>query len=253
MQIEEEWYKGIDIRTSRRTYEDTSIDINKIKSIENLIREINSESNLNIQLIKDEKEAFSNFKSSYGLITGVRSFIALVGNKNIENVQNKIGYYGELLTLESTNLGLGSCWIGGTYDKKAVENIINVKDNENLYCIIAIGNVKENKNLKEKLISSFSKNRKPFDKVLISNEKEIPIWVRTGIEAVIKAPSAINRQPWKYEFNNNTVKVYLEKGKSGYEDIDIGISMAHFELGAKKENYNGKWEYGEKENVFIKV
>lgn len=253
MKTEKEWYNAIDIRTSRRTYEDTPIYTNQIKSIENLIKEINLESNLNIQLIKDGKAAFSNFKSSYGLITGVNSFIALVGNKNIEYVQNKIGYYGEFLALESTKLRLGSCWIGGTYDKKAAENIINIKDNENLYCIIAIGNVKENKNLKEKLISSFSKKRKPFDKVLISSEKEIPTWVRTGIEAVIKAPSAINRQPWKYTFNDNIVKVYSEKGNSGYDDIDIGISMAHFELGARKENYNGRWEYGDKENTFVKI
>lgn len=45
----------------------------------------------------------------------------------------------------------------------------------------------------------------------------------------------------------------MDKVNTGYENIDIGISMAHFELGAKKESYNGKWEYGHKENKFTKI
>jgi hypothetical protein len=250
LKVKKEWYNSIGIRTSRRSYEGREIDSDKVKCIENLITEINSESGLSIQLIKNGKEVFNSFKSTYGLITGVKSFIALVGNKDIENVENKLGYFGEFIVLEATKLGLGTCWIGGTYDKKVAQNIINFKDNENMYCIISIGHVKENKNLKEKLVSSFSKNKKTFNEVLISKEKEIPTWVKSGIEAVIKAPSAINKQPWKYSFNQNIVKVYLEKENHGYEHIDVGISMAHFELGAKNENYNGKWEYGRKENFY---
>lgn len=250
MKIKNEWYSAIDIRTSRRTYENKEIDIVKIKNIEKLITEINSESSLNIQFIKAGESVFNSFKSSYGLIKGVKSFIALVGNNNISNVENKLGYYGEFLALEATQLGLGTCWIGGTYDKGEAENVIQLRDNEKIYCVIAVGNVKEDKNLKEKLISSFSKNKKPFDEVLVSKDKDIPYWVKSGIQAVIKAPSAMNKQPWKYFFDDNNVKVCIEK--ESYRNIDIGISMAHFELGARRENYYGKWEYGHKENIFIK-
>lgn len=252
MKIKNEWYSAIDIRTSRRTYENKEIDIVKIKNFEKLITEINSESSLNIQFIRAGESVFNSFKSSYGLIKGVKSFIALVGNSNISNVENKLGYYGEFLVLEATQLGLGTCWIGGTYDKDAAGSVVQLKDNEKMYCIIAVGIVKDDKNLKEKLISSFSKKKKPFNEVLSSKNKEIPAWLKSGIEAVIKAPSAINKQPWKYSFEDNNVKVCLEKENDGYGKIDIGISMAHFELGSRRENYNGKWKYGNNENIFIK-
>lgn len=252
LKIKDQWYNAIDIRTSRRTYENKAIEKNKLESIETLIREINSESGLNIQFVKEGEKVFNKFKASYGLIKGVNSFIALVGNSNISNIENKLGYYGEFLVLEATQLGLGTCWIGGTYDKDAASSVVQLKDNEKMYCIIAVGIVKEDKNLKEKLISSFSKNKKPFNEVLSSEEKDIPAWVKSGIEAVIKAPSAINKQPWKYSFEDNNVKVCLEKENDGYGKIDIGISMAHFELGARRENYNGKWKYGNNENIFIK-
>ena len=253
MDIKMDWYKAIDKRTSRRTYEGNNISEDKIDGLKKLINEINNEASLNLQFIEEGKKVFDNFKSTYGLIKGAKSFIALVGNSNIENVENKIGYYGEFIVLEATNLGLGTCWLGGTYDKEAANSIISLNENENMYCIIAIGNVQENKSFKEKLVKGIFKNRKSFDKIFITEEKDLKGWVKSGMDAVIKAPSAINKQPWLFNLIDNKISVTYEKENTGYEKIDVGISMAHFELGTKNEGINGKWHFAQNENTFFNL
>ncbi len=250
MELKTQWYKSIDKRTSRRTYIDKDLNLDYLNKISSLIDKINKESSLNIQLIKDGEKPFKGIKKSYGMISGVKSFIALVGEENIINVESKIGYFGEALVLECTSLGIGTCWIGGTYDKKEVENKIDIKENEKLYCVISIGYVKEEKGIKEKLLSSFSKNRKSSNEILSCNEKEVPNWVKNGIEAVRKAPSAINKQPWKYEYSKGIIKAFIDGQKHGYEKIDLGISMLHFQLGAKNSGYVGNWEYINNINIF---
>lgn len=57
---------------------------------------------------------------------------------------------------------------------------------------------------------------------------------------------------YQLQFEDKNVKVCLEQENDRYGNIDIGISMAHFELGARREKYYGKWEYGHKENIFTK-
>lgn len=184
------------------------------------------------------------------MIKGLNSCIALVGNKNIENFKNKVGYYGEMLVLEATNMKLGTCWIGGTYDKKECENYININKDEALVCVIAVGYTEDNKSFKEKCMSRFNKGRKSFDEILLEKDLEIPEWVEEGINSLIKAPSALNKQPVGYSFKDNGVKAYIIKENHGFEDVDLGISMLHFKLGAISKSHDGNWEHINGDNIY---
>lgn len=250
MEIKEQWIESEKYRVSRRAYNQQSLDKQSIELINNLIKDINAESGLNFQLLKDCSQLFKGFSASYGMIKGLSSCIALVGNENIENFKNKVGYYGEMVVLEATNINLGTCWLGGTYDKKECEKYININEGEQLVCVIAIGYTEDSKSFREKLISRLNKGRKSFDEILIEKDVEVPEWVKEGINSVIKAPSAINKQPVGYSFKDNKVKAYTTKENHGFEEVDLGISMLHFQLGAKSKGYNGKWEYINRENIF---
>jgi hypothetical protein len=67
-------------------------------------------------------------------------------------------------------------------------------------------------------------------------------WVRVG-------PSAQNKQPWRIVVENEKVHFFLratsvENGQPkimNFQRLDIGIAMAHFELGMKEKNINGSW------------
>ena len=67
LEIKDQWYNAIDIRTSRRTYENKAIEKNKLESIETLIREINSESGLNIRFVKEGEKVFNKFKLGHSI------------------------------------------------------------------------------------------------------------------------------------------------------------------------------------------
>nr|WP_278244981.1 nitroreductase family protein [[Clostridium] dakarense] len=233
----------MDNRKSRRTYTEEDIDGKDVKILKELIDSINKGTKLNIQYIKDGKDDISGFKASYGMISNAKSFIALVGDKNIRNYKEKLGYYGESIVLEATNLKLGTCWIGGTYKKEECKKYIEFKDNEELVCIIAIGNVDKNLSIKEKLVKTLNKNEKSFNDILISHNKEIPSWVKVGIDCTAKAPSALNKKIVAYKLKDNKVEAKIMKKNHGYEKIDLGISMLHFQLGAYSEGYMGRWKY----------
>lgn len=253
MEIKEQWIESEKYRVSRRAYTQQPLEKQSKQLINNLIKEINTESGLNFQLLEDCSQLFKGFSASYGMIKGLSSCIALVGNKNIENFKNKVGYYGEMVVLEATDMNLGTCWLGGTYDKKECEKYINIGKDEELICVIAIGYIGVSKSFREKLIGKLNKGRKSFDEILLEKDLEIPNWVKEGINSVIKAPSALNKQPVGYSFKDNKVKSYVSKGNHGFEEIDLGISMLHFQLGAKSQGYNGKWEYINGENIFVKL
>lgn len=241
METKQSWLRAIDVRTSRRTYLEQRIDWNKVKQIEELVSRCNAESGLHIQFIENGKELFQGFKSSYGMFHGVQSYFAMVGGKTIPHLREAIGYYGELIVLECTEMGLGTCWIAGTYDKEECGKQIHLGDNEELTSIVTVGCVKQDKTLKEKAISiaTHSGKRKKFEE-LITPPSGLPDWVVKGVEAVMKAPSAVNKQPVSFTYENGTVKASVEN-KESHQGIDLGIARAHFELGARGAGSQGKW------------
>ncbi|WP_143315263.1 nitroreductase family protein [Clostridium sp. HBUAS56017] len=250
MEIDNKWFDAISIRTSRRKYEFKDIEVEKIDKIQSLIEKVNKESGLKFKFVEDASKVLNGFKASYGMLSGAKSLIALAGDANMRDLQRNIGYYGELVVLECTSLGLGTCWVGGTYNKEACRRSINLQDNEELLCIIAVGYVNEEKSFKEKLVAKINKKTQNFDEVLVEKDGEIPSWVKSGIEASMLAPSAMNKRPIAFIYTQGKIKAFACRKNHNVEDIDLGISMAHFEIGAFKEGYKGEWQVVNGENVF---
>jgi hypothetical protein len=230
--------KAIEKRSSRRTYTDKPIDKSCIEHLNNLITLCNNESDLNLQLHVNDDNALIGLKMSYGLFKNVQNYIALVGKKDDKNLLEKLGYYGEKIVLEATLLDLGTCWVGGTYDKKTCK--CEVAENETLIGIITIGHVPDDRTWKEKMIYSLTHRRTKEIKDMLFSDTEIPSWMLEAMIAVQRAPSAVNMQPVRFEYKNGQVRATILRNK-GYELIDLGIAKLHFEIGS---GYRGKWERG---------
>lgn len=250
MKLNKKLYDAIEVRSSRRKYLDKPLNSGDKGRIEKVLKDINLESGFRFQFIEDGEKLFKGFKASYGLISGVKSFIALVGKVNSEELKVRAGYYGELAVLECTALGLGTCWIGGTYDKEETRKCVEINNDEELICVIAIGYVNNEKSLKERMISKLSKNSISIENILIEKDRELPKWVTCGINAVMKAPSALNKKPIAYKYINGKVEALIAKENHGYEHIDLGISMLHFELGAKSEGIDSSWSINNRSYIF---
>ncbi len=88
--------------------------------------------------------------------------------------------------------------------------------------------------------------------------KKWPGWIECGLEAARLAPSAVNRQPWRFQIEANSVTISVDSEKNTYnipKRLDCGIAMLHFELGAYVHGIKGKWEFLNTPQVakFIKI
>ncbi|MGL4450188.1 MAG: nitroreductase family protein [Sarcina sp.] len=244
------WIDAIDVRKSTRRYKLEVISSEKIKRVQDLIDGMNENEKINIRLVKEGKKVFSKFKSSYGMFEGVRTFIALIADKSLSEYKKKMGYFGEMLVLEAVSSGLGTCWIGGTYDKQYCIDTFGLKETEELVCIIAIGKSNEKVKLRDKFIKAILKNNKSIEEFIISDEENIPAYIKGGIVSASKAPSALNKKPIRYEYKNGKVYARIVKSNNGFEEVDLGISMLHFELGSLDTGYTGKWTFENGENIY---
>lgn len=235
--------EAIEQRISRRSYLNIPIDSDKLQLLKEAIQSYNHDSGLSLQLIEDGGKTFQGFRKSYGLFHGVRSFIALVGKTSDPDLMEKAGYYGELLVLEATALGLGTCFVGASYDKKNCP--CKVEKDESLVCVITIGPVEASQSWKERVIYRMVHiGSGKQDKTYSSNE-ETPSWFVQGIKAAQLAPSTVNRHPARFSYHSGIATAYVED-TGGSNLIDLGIAKANFELAA-----GGHFELGN-HGMFIK-
>lgn len=243
MDIKREWLDAVEKRTSRRTYLPQGIPAQDAEKLEELAKRCNAESGLRIRLVQDGGRLYRGFTGSYGIFKGVQSYFALVGEKETPHFLEKAGYYGEFLVLESTALGLGTCWVAGTYDRKTCEQELGLAAGEELACIIPVGTVPAEKTLKEKAVSLTGRGRKPFGEWITPSEA-LPDWVAKGVAAAIRAPSAMNRQPVHFLYRDGRVTASVPDPKS-HQGLDLGIACANFEVAATFAGADQKWEFTE--------
>ncbi|MBQ4252071.1 MAG: nitroreductase [Erysipelotrichaceae bacterium] len=211
-------------RHSVRQYLDKKIEPEKRAVLNECAEQLNSQGDLHIQIIYDEPECFNSRMAHYGRFAGCSNYICLIGKKSAD-LEEKCGYYGEMLVLKAQELGLNTCWAAMTHGKSKA--IIN--DGEREVIVIALGYGKN---------PGFPhKNKAPE---AVSNVTESsPKWFRNGIEAALLAPTAVNQQKFRFTLNGN--KVSARHGLIGTcLKIDLGIVKCHFELGAGKENF--EWD-----------
>lgn len=234
-----DYKKAILSRKSRRSYTDELPTIDQIMILRDIVERANSNEGLHIQLMVDEKQGFRGIKAAYGVFSGVRNYIALVGSARDPHVEEKLGYYGEELVLTCEMLGLGTCWVGGTFDRKKCRCI--VENGEIFRCAIVFGRVKQKETSKEKLIRSgmhkIVKDKKIEE--LFYSEEEPPNWFIEGMRMVARAPSAMNRRPVKFYYSGGNVNARV-KEPNQMNMYDLGIAKFHFQTGAG----NGHWEFG---------
>jgi hypothetical protein len=147
-------------------------------------------------------------------------------------LHEKVGYYGEELVLEATRLGLGTCWVAGSYDKSATG--FDIAEDEILSCVISVGEIKKNENLKEKVLSGIIKAKRKTPEQMSKNYDRAPDWFKRGMECVANAPSARNTQLIVFEYTPDGVKTE-NTGSWTSNKVDHGIALYHFELGSGKK------------------
>ena len=220
--------EAIVARHSVRKYIDKEIPDHVVKALQDKIAECNKLGQLNIQLVLNETKAFTGMLS-YGKFRGVKHYLVMVGKK-ADDLDERIGYYGEQLVLLSQTLGLNTCWVGLSYRK--VPEAYAVAPGEKLVCMIALG-YGETQGVSHKI-------KKVED---VSNASEnTPVWFKAGVEAALLAPTAVNQQKFSFEYigkkgDQHIVKAHKGFSLVGYTRVDLGIAKCHFEIAAEQANF----------------
>ena len=207
--------EAIEARHSVRAYKDQPLSEETVKVLEDEIVTLNNEGQLHIQLICNEPKAFQGTMAKYGKFRNANNYLVMAGKK-ADDLDERIGYYGEHLVLLAQTLGLNTCWVGLSYSK--VPGTYELGKDEKIACYIAIG-YGETQGVGHKI--------KTVEQV--SNASDItPSWFKKGVEAALLAPTAVNQQKFSFEYVGMMI---------GYTQMDLGIAKYHFEIGAGKDKF----------------
>ncbi|MBU9896641.1 nitroreductase [Holdemanella biformis] len=212
-------------RHTVRKYLDKPLDMDLIGLLNDRIERNNCVYNLTFKLITNNSDGLSSLARLMSN-NSVQNYIILAGKDN-SDLDKKIGYCGADLILYAQSLGLNTWWCGGMFNGK---NALKHLDNKAVRVngVIAIGYGKT---------QGVPHKSKTADQV--SHFKgDAPGWFKSGIKALLLAPSALNRQPYIVNGEGNKVSLKVKSGT--FSQVDLGIGKYFFELGAGKSNF--EWE-----------
>ena len=218
--------EAITARHSVRQYLEKPIEAEKINAIQDCLDLCNREGGVHFQLVANEPKAFSSMIAKYGKFENVSNYIAIVAPKGNDG-SVVAGYYGEKVVLQLQMLGLNSCWVGASFKK--VKEAYSVEDGEELKAVISFGyGANEGKQHSQKMT---------FADVAEAKEP-VPEWFKSGVEAALLAPTAVNQQKFKFILHeDNRVEAVARFSFIGYSYLDLGIVKYHFEIGAGNTHF----------------
>lgn len=218
------------IRSSQRSFLPRPLSPAQYQQLSKAVSQCNRRAGLSIRLIRGRSEPFSGFSKGNGGIKGVRDYLLFAGPSSDPNLEEKCGYYGEEIILTAAAIGLSSCWVGGTYDRKRCLPLL--EQGEELVCVAAVG------------FAALPQtpplpHRGPEE--LSTGLENAPEWFRAGVRSVQYAPSAMNRQGYRFTYREDGAVLAHLGGTGSFALVDLGIAKRHFELGA----HGGEWTLGD--------
>ncbi|MBT1172878.1 nitroreductase [Bifidobacterium sp. MA2] len=245
---------AVNIRTAIRSYDSDPIDDDAARQLEMTLDPINLLSGLHIQLVRDRPQVFAEANAS-GHLKNAANYLAIVGPKDDDEAKERAGFYAERVVLAATLRGLGTLWVAGSWDRAEAARHCHVRRDEELYLGVVIGHPEHHL---ERLQESYdelvevqrthrpTKSYEEFTAGMTDDERAAaPEWFRAGVEAAMKAPSAMNRQPvtFSYDADADTAAAHIDPsaGDEHWALNDLGIAKLHFQIGAGQ----GQWAWGD--------
>ncbi|MGC9396773.1 MAG: nitroreductase family protein [Anaerolineae bacterium] len=206
--------------------------------------------------------------STYGFIKDATGFILGAIPRGDFN-QEDFGYVMEHAILYATSLGLGTCWLGGTFAKSRFAAKLELREDELLPAVTATGHCAAKRRILESLIrqQANADHRLPWERLFFDGAFGVPLKrdaagpFATVLEMVRIGPSASNKQPWRIVRAGTGWHLFLQR-TPGYakrnqmlldiadmQRIDMGIAMCHFALTAQELGLHGTWTIQEPDIV----
>jgi nitroreductase len=188
---------------------------------------------------------------SYGLVQNPPHLLVGILPQESALARLDLGYVLEQIVLEATRSGLGTCWITGSYDPQHAGDGVGLAAGEVAAAVCALGYPSQDRRgrFHDRMVRRLAggHRRKPLADIVFSRywgQQWMPHDADPELVALLEyarlAPSARNRQPWRFIITPDQVVLTL----THLEPIDGGIVMAHFALAAIACGYDfgGRWQ-----------
>lgn len=252
------WHAAIFQRRSRRKYDSTPLELAQLDNLKTVCREFRPFPQARAELINaSPDDILRGAIGSYGKIKGAPTILAFIGDMNDTHVHEKVGYTGEGIILEATAMNLATCWVGGSifFRRGVAASLLGIRECEKVLAVTPVGRAVEEVTFEETAMTGFGlfhTRRRLADIVKGLEPAEWPYWVKSALEAARLAPSAINRQPWRFHVEPDSVTVSIDSPSFDFgisKRLDCGISMLHIEVAALNSLAKGEWRFLDDPNV----
>ncbi len=197
---------------------------------------------------------------TYGFIKGATGYIVGAVRRAPRDLED-YGYLLEEIILFATGIGLGTCWLGGTFTRSTfVRRFGGLERGETMPAVVSTGYIGDDgtERIRER---EEGDRRLPAGELFFEGRYGEPLAAASAdgyagaLEAVRMAPSATNRQPWRivragrdWHFLLRRTRGY-GKGSPAFkllriadlQRVDLGIAMCHFALVARESGLEGRW------------
>jgi len=259
-------YEAILQRKSIRDYSPDEVSQEIIQAATHFIKKIPRlhEAAIQFHLEKSEYRIIHNLVNPFGAFISVAPYFFALSVKPQGSYMVEAGYQSEHLMLYLTSQGLGTCFIGSFLNFHQLKKELSLPRDEELVILSPIG-------FPDKSLAGFFTGfmvntsqmlygitkRKSLEEMVLDTEDGLGLDSRLAkwsplLEAVQKAPSWCNMQPWRFVLRENEVFLFVEHTAKDmvlkyeswghdYRQFDAGIALCHFELAAWERGMKGKW------------
>lgn len=244
-----EYLEAVEKRHSRRAYRQKPLGSEIMQIIKEMVKAVNKDASLDFTFIEDATPFFKIFSGKFSMI--------VIAGPDTQKARESCGYYGESIVLQCVYHGLGTCWVSGTYNENKVYEALHLPSDKRIYAVITIGYAKDKYSLVEKtMYNATHKKNKSYQDMFEFCDAKLPEAYAYGMKLVEMAPSAVNRRPVHFRYENGVLSGYVDEPYSD-KSVDFGIAKLHFLIGVRAKGINGKWsldnsfeEYGGKRIKF---
>lgn len=189
---------------------------------------VSHESGMHFRLVTDDSSPFDGFTASYGFFRNARNYMAAIIDPSFPHTWERAGYFAELLAIKAVESGLGSCFVGGTFNATKVN--VPMRAGEKLPFILLLGYPDErHTSMMGRIAKKIIHRNDPDWQALYIGNPPLPQALQqhpelaTALKALACAPSSLNKRPVRLQLHDGMITASVEN-PTDKQLIDLGIA-----------------------------
>lgn len=243
-----DWLGAAARRRSRRAYDGTPLEPGELAALGELAARWRPYEDARIELVTEAaQDIFTGAIGSYGRVTNAPHTLLFIVSGRTDYSDQHLGYTGEGIVLEAASRGIDTCWIGGFFNPRRVTRIANLSAGERVVAVSPLGHALEAPTASERAMARLADARRRMPVAEIAPDSissAWPPWAIAAVETARVAPSAMNRQPWRFRLDSDGLVLSKDNPRETSKipkRLDIGIAMLHVSLAAQSYGVVGEW------------